>query len=270
MAVKVNVYALEFHITGRCNIRCKYCCAGSPVRIDEVQKSEVLCDIEKSTQYFNPEVVLIIGGETFLHPDWYEITAAAAQQYKCPVAVCTNGILVKKHLPELTALVKQYPNIYVRHSAYPFAAKTTAENLALLKQQGIVCKIVDEKYFEPIQIETLKYSNPQDAWECCICKYCRAIYRGQLYKCARMSDYAALQTAPMKNGLMVKQSYRDVFEQTITRINLYNTNIIAIKNMLDEEEVDACRFCNEIKQHVDHTLLTTDEYNTLLQTLTED
>lgn len=81
-------------VTNACNLRCQHCfvASGRP-ESDELTLSEIARLFEALT-IFEPQVVVLTGGEPLLRRDLFEI-ATLAQQQNLAVDVSTNGTLAK-------------------------------------------------------------------------------------------------------------------------------------------------------------------------------
>ena len=80
-------------LTNACNLRCKHCFVSSgQISPDELSFDEIetlLRDIAK----FEPLVIVLTGGEPFLHPDLFKIIASAFEQ-NMAVDISTNGLFI--------------------------------------------------------------------------------------------------------------------------------------------------------------------------------
>lgn len=81
-------------ITNRCNLRCSHCASGSGLpRENELNLAEwrqVLAEISE----LGGEEITLIGGELFLHPDWFGI-AEAVKELGMRLVLISNGLLIR-------------------------------------------------------------------------------------------------------------------------------------------------------------------------------
>ncbi|QOL15825.1 radical SAM protein [Dickeya dianthicola] len=104
---------VSLQLTYRCNLRCKHCYQwndeGFFHEMDhQQQKTELpLNIIEKVLQATQtPDAKLFLwGGEPLMHSRFSEIVKLL-QRFQRTIIMCTNGILIKKHLDDLLALGK--------------------------------------------------------------------------------------------------------------------------------------------------------------------
>lgn len=100
MNLELNYYLL-FEITGRCNIKCKYCYNSGLSSNDyikkELTKSEILSIIETAVNYHNCKKIVFSGGEPFLREDLFEIIS----EIQVPVVILTNGTILNSNCMNL-------------------------------------------------------------------------------------------------------------------------------------------------------------------------
>lgn len=101
VVVEDSRFTIQWHITERCNCRCRHC-------YQEDNRAEAsaaeLEDIRRQVESFlerRPGLITITGGEPLVHPCFYNLL----QELRCPFAVLTNGTLIDRetarHLAEL-------------------------------------------------------------------------------------------------------------------------------------------------------------------------
>jgi len=96
-------------ITDNCNLRCPVCFAASgPERLTHKPLSQVIAMLDAVVaNEGEPDVVHISGGEPTLHPDFFEILAAARDRPIRHLMVNTNGIRIARDAEFATRLAEQ-------------------------------------------------------------------------------------------------------------------------------------------------------------------
>jgi len=84
-------FQVEFEITGKCNLRCKYCRRQLGY---EPSFSELLSFFQKTKKEINPCAVLLVGGEPFTRKDIFEVLVAAKNLF-ARIGLSTNGTLLQ-------------------------------------------------------------------------------------------------------------------------------------------------------------------------------
>ncbi len=95
--------AVSFTVTGACNLRCEMCStrAAHPRHMDLDLYRSVLRDVRRG--FLLRPLVHLIGGEPLLHPK-LDAMIAEARRLGFPVAVTTNGFLLRDRAPALLSL----------------------------------------------------------------------------------------------------------------------------------------------------------------------
>ncbi|PJE81012.1 hypothetical protein COU58_04740 [Candidatus Pacearchaeota archaeon CG10_big_fil_rev_8_21_14_0_10_32_42] len=137
-----KIERVSFEVTGKCNLRCFYCCRGylnTPEKIfNELKTEEVISTIKQSREQ-GCESFLFTGGEAFVKEDFSEILKECGG---CFVEIYSNGTLIAK--PENIELIKKYVsrltvtldgtdshNFYRKGSDY----KKIVENITRVKKE---------------------------------------------------------------------------------------------------------------------------------------
>lgn len=101
-------------ITGRCNLRCKYCYA-HPASATDIS----LCEVKTILEQFKKMGVfqiLIEGGEPFLHPDFFQILESSLHYYPSS-GILTNGTQINKgEIYRISRLLENYPHLSIQVS----------------------------------------------------------------------------------------------------------------------------------------------------------
>ena len=94
-----------FHLTDTCNLSCRHCLFGaSPAKTDTLDP-EVLHSAIDDAARLGSHLFYFTGGEPFVYPRFCETIAYVLNQDPAHhVVVLTNGLLLEKYLPVLTAL----------------------------------------------------------------------------------------------------------------------------------------------------------------------
>lgn len=98
-------FHVQFHITNRCNLRCKHCYEEKKCKIVEWDYNEFVEAISKLWTAFEKwgvkGEISLIGGEPTLHPRFYDMIHYLRNRGDvCGISVLTNGTLVDDHFVE--------------------------------------------------------------------------------------------------------------------------------------------------------------------------
>lgn len=101
-----DFFSVEFMVTDRCNLKCKYCC--NPYSVGDKQHGyemslEEIEDVFSKLDMLGIQRLNISGGEPLLRKDITDIIKAALA-HKFTVSLTTNGILVPNYLDILSKL----------------------------------------------------------------------------------------------------------------------------------------------------------------------
>ena len=94
-----------FHLTDTCNLACRHCLFGaSPAKTDTLEPQVLHKTIDEAAE-LGSHLFYFTGGEPFVYPNFCATIAYVLNQHPDHhVVVLTNGLLLEKYLPELTAL----------------------------------------------------------------------------------------------------------------------------------------------------------------------
>lgn len=227
-------------ITSKCSLKCRDCnnlmpfCKGGRI----LDLDTILSNINRVKEALDCCVCLdITGGEPFLHPYLGEIVAevTACEKFMF-VQIITNGT-IKPRMEWAKAL--SHPKVILRISEYPGYTKTS-EMVAFCKENNIRFVIKKELQWEVsggIERRNKKYEEIVNEYlRCWAGQYCKAIWDGKLYACARaaflhdikasdhVSDYVDLNSEHLREDIM--------------------------KHMVSTIYVDACDFCDHMNPHI--------------------
>jgi radical SAM protein with 4Fe4S-binding SPASM domain len=103
-AIKEFQFFIQWHLTERCNLRCRHCYQGRR-KVQEMTTNEVKCEIDGATQMFQAweeehgirvsPSIHFTGGEPFLYRGLWEVIAYAREK-GYGVAMMTNGCLITR------------------------------------------------------------------------------------------------------------------------------------------------------------------------------
>ncbi len=104
-------FYFQWHITNKCNLRCKHCYQSSYEDISELSLEElksIADEIDSAlTIWKRKGRVAVTGGEPFVRKDFMEIMSYLDKKQSISlISILTNGILVNKHIEELKMLKK--------------------------------------------------------------------------------------------------------------------------------------------------------------------
>lgn len=96
-----------FNLTNKCNTECPFCCMhSSPEKTTFLEFPEFEFHIWACADYEDGFELQLEGGEPFLHPNLYLFLEMAYYTNDCKkIIICTNGILLRKHIDKLTEFV---------------------------------------------------------------------------------------------------------------------------------------------------------------------
>ena len=205
-------------VTSKCSLRCRDCnnliplCNGGRT----LGVNQILSDLRAIGEAVECCIcVNITGGEPFLHPDLGAILREVTSYDRFLfVEVITNGTILPK--AEWVEYLK-HPKVIVKVSEYPGYTKTNAVE-EFFKRHDIRFQIRPDLQW--VTSGGIKRRNKQyeeivnEYLRCWSGKYCKSIWEGRLYACARaaflhdikasdhVSDYVELHSERLKEDLM--------------------------------------------------------------------
>jgi MoaA/NifB/PqqE/SkfB family radical SAM enzyme len=177
----LNINAIEFHLTEKCNYKCEYCTGGYSPKNRNADDKTINSFIELLSKLKEQGTIKLIGGEPTFHPRFFEI-AQAAIKYKHNLHVGTNfspsnelfkklideaerknqiNLLVSLHLSQIESVdefIEKVVSIkeYARGKVFiQISSVVTDENIMLLKD-------INEKlslHNIPVMLQRLKINS---------------------------------------------------------------------------------------------------------------
>lgn len=110
---------IDFFITNHCNRNCSNCIAMIPTIKPCNRKHSSLIEIKERLDYILPyvDVISILGGETFMHPDLIEIVKMVKNSGVSAIYLYTNGSIEPDNLQEILNLMDS--RFIISISLYP-------------------------------------------------------------------------------------------------------------------------------------------------------
>lgn len=220
-------------ITSSCTLRCRDCNNLIPlfIRGNFVLAEKVLQDVNRVCDAIDYCICMnITGGEPFLHRDLNQIINGITSNDKIAfVEVITNGTLLPTQ-----EVIKSLKNekVIVKISEYQGYTQT-AKLTELFKMEGIRFLVKDNlQWVDSGGVERRNKEYEQIKYEYLSCwsgKFCKSIYNGRVYACARA---AFLHELGVSNH---PSDYLDIDKSDLR------------ERLLDfylQEYVDACDFCD--------------------------
>lgn len=190
---------LETNLTLRCQLRCRGCNhfvgLGAHKSLPDITPEALAHDLERLGRVAHSKAWAAIGGEPLLHPDLVELLGVATMsEIADEIEVWTNGLLVRKQLPEFWMRIDK-----LVLSAYP--GKMTDADVAWMRA---ACEET-ETAFELKDARTdsyftaLLYRQPKDKAgtraqhaQCWFRTYTHVVDGGRFYKCCTSPFIAPL------------------------------------------------------------------------------
>lgn len=220
-------------VTSKCTLRCKGCCNLMPYcnYPRNLSKERIINDVDKISKNIDYCVCMnITGGEPLLHENIDEIISAiTAKDNILFVEMITNGTVIP---PQRVLESLKSEKLVVRISKYAKYSKIT-QLTQLLKKEGINFIIKEDFQWNSPggiirrnkELERIKYEYLQ----CWAGKYCKSIWDGNLYACARAAYLHELNIAKDSSDFIM-----------ISDENLREK----LMNFYLSDYVDACDFCD--------------------------
>ena len=134
-----------FHLTDRCNLACRHCLFASSPAQGATLAPEALAQGIAEARELGCTLFYFTGGEPFVYPGFASMVSELLDDPKMHVVVLSNGLLIKEHLPGLSALPKE--RFHLQLSLDGLAAQHEAlrgkgtfagllESVGLLKEAG--------------------------------------------------------------------------------------------------------------------------------------
>ncbi len=190
--------SFEIHASHACNLTCESCShfSNSGHR-GVVSVAAIEAWLQPWQHRLAPHLIRFLGGEPSLNPELGQLLLLAKKYFpNTHVALTTNGFFLHKH-PELPAIIKQiggsmHWTVHDDSPAYNAKAVEIARLLAGWSADFQI-PITSENSWERwtrrhkgagAGVMPFQDGNPRASWENCICKTCRQLFEGRLWKCA--------------------------------------------------------------------------------------
>lgn len=236
---RIEVPHIGIRITNKCSLQCKHCSDLIPYykKKENMNYKEIIQDINllvNSLNYIHE--FLIIGGETFLHPDLHKIIRYCVKIKKISyITLTTNGTIVPndKLLNELKIGKNK---IIIRVSNYGNITPKRQAVISLLKRNEI--KVDDLRMFKWGNLGGFHKRNRDSTqlkkiYNDCSMKFCHTLIDGTMYICGRQNG--------VKIGLIPSIKKREKF-------NIRNKSKKeirkGIKNLYRLEYLSTCDYCD--------------------------
>jgi MoaA/NifB/PqqE/SkfB family radical SAM enzyme len=145
-------------------------------------------DFERLSKLSNGNVrrIRLLGGEPLLHPDITKFIETARKNFpNSEIAICTNGILLKKMSEEFWETCR-VNNIEIDVSYYPVTLDYTAINKLALKHKTILKTAIDTgmRNFGNMQMDLRGLQPYKKNWyDCGHANGCINLYEGKIFPC---------------------------------------------------------------------------------------
>ena len=197
---RVSTPYCEIDIVHGCNLRCTQCSHFSPYRSGLSTKEDIIGWFTMWKQKIRPNVINLLGGEPFLHPDLSEIIRESSRIFPdSKIEVTTNGLL----LPRIDSAVfealreARVKVIVSDHSGADIPYQQVLDSIGILRKQNVHYMVRESNKLwhassrrndddVPIPFQ----SNPKLAWTACVAKNCKSLMNNKLYKCSILANIA--------------------------------------------------------------------------------
>lgn len=185
------VEQVGINITEHCNLKCKHCSGGFPYKESPKHMSfeEVKAQINYISTYVDKLLKFtVLGGETYLHPEFYEVVRYATDQtFIKYVNLISNGTIPLKE--EKLATLDPYKTRFV-FSNYGEISDKIEGNVALLKKYKFPFSVVENKEWFLIDRDIYDRGETQEEtkekYDACFYNFCYS-FKNEYHKFARCS-----------------------------------------------------------------------------------
>lgn len=231
-------YLIELIVTERCSLKCKDCSHFMQYYEDPMhyKKEDLFSYIDAMDNIFDSvERIDIVGGETLLHPDIYEVLAYAQTKSTWKyVFLITNGTI----LPDKKDLLKlDTSRLGFMLSDYGKLSKNRTKLIELLDELNIIYYLCPfEQWRDMAHIEYRNKTIPQLIKTYKECEHQNiTIINGNLFSCIHLGSTYQLKAVPQKEiyciDIMNKNKDVSVIKKEVKQL-LYFT-----------EYLDGCNWC---------------------------
>ena len=190
---RVNLNQLDLDIVPGCNLRCQHCTRLSPYRKGYVPVEKIVHWSETWSKKIRPNVVALLGGEPFLHPDLPTVVRESRRIWSdSRINVLSNGLLIPQASQEIFDVLKETKcHVHVSdHSGIDLQREKVLAGCERLKENGISYDLSSDNkswlalhQYDAHGTPSPCQSIPRTAWLNCLGKYCPLLTNNLLYKC---------------------------------------------------------------------------------------
>lgn len=251
---QINIAKLDFDLTTRCSLKCKYCSNLMP-KFAQMVKEKKIKHIDTSFEEFKNimdnltsvihkiGVLQILGGEPLLCANLPEILDYCGKNSVIhSVKIITNGTIVPNE--KLLQVIEKYKDkifFYIsNYSANPQLEKIVKyeQIFDLLKEHKIKYQTQkDLKWTVDLPLSYKNYTEEKlkDIFKNCVMASCLSILNNKLHICAKSATASELGLVEVKDSV-----------DLLDKENLKN-NIVAF---YQKDLFDICRYCSLSDKHV--------------------
>lgn len=204
---------LEIHLVHSCNLACEGCSHYSNQgHQGMISLEEADAWMRQWNQRVSPRTFSLLGGEPTIHPKLVDFVSLSRRNWpEARLQLVTNGFLLHRH-PDLPAVLGNDPNacisLSIHHTSPQYRERLLPVVRLLVEWTRRHSVQIDfrpshgswtrrYKGFGP-SMEPFDDGRPRESWERCPAKYCKQLFRGELWKCAPI---AYLPMQHVKYGL---------------------------------------------------------------------
>jgi len=230
-----NIYKVSVIITERCSLHCKYCAEYMPY-IKGKNMDISMCEraIEKLLEAIGKlESLTVIGGEVFVHPDWYEFVEWCVDNLKIQqVNILTNSTII----PSKRDILKN-EKVFLMLDDYGKSATKLRELVRCAEEEGIKYTVIKHEYwYDILDCSYIEESEEEcgKKYEVCRIKGCWNISEGYLYKCT--TSYYKMKYMLSKN---IENEADFIDLQKLTPLDIKSR----ICELAQKKYLEACKYC---------------------------
>ena len=197
---RVKIPYCEIDIVHSCNLRCALCSHFSPFRSGRSTKEDIIDWLQSWSKKILPNVINLLGGEPFLHPDLAEIVRESRRIFPdSKIEITSNGLLLRRIDSEVFEALREVKVkvIVSDHSGKDVPHQQFLDCIGILRKQNVQYMVRDSnkqwhasyRWHEdhvPIPFQ----SNPRLAWSVCTAKNCKSLMNNKFYKCSILANIA--------------------------------------------------------------------------------
>ena len=240
---------IELYIINECNLTCSNCNRYNNYNFSghyDWQQHEKA--ILTWGQRLSAQMVTIIGGEPFLHPDllhWSSLVKRAWPEHS--IIIQSNGTVYHHDIDEILKIENLSISVAVHHPGLLKKIKKTNSRF-VLKHNGSIkpnvaveddfsdCALVDRGLF----FEVYDSDNILESFNACTMKYSHTIFQGRLYKCPMV---AVLPEFRKQFNVRLSQQQQELLESYPSLSS--DCSDAELEKFLNEEDspIPQCKLC---------------------------